>query len=373
MTTEIRTFDDRVADALARRPDAVWSRRGLTLVGWGTGHLLDPGTGADRFDRALRQLAAVEAPIGLATFTFDEDRPGSMLTVPRTLIRIDDDGTVTYLIGSPADLPSPRPMLPISKGRLSAPNIEVWRQTAIRAIDAIADSEVEKVVLSRVIAAKFAADIPTGTVLSTLLETEPDSHTYLVDGFVGSSPELLVSLTAGAVRSLSLAGSADSGEVGALATDKMHREHLLAADSVEEALTQHCVELRRSVSEVATFGAIQHLSTHFEGAVRPATTIADLLSSLHPTAAVAGTPTKSALELIRELESHDRGRYAGPVGWINRHGDGEFAIGLRCATISHRSAVLYTGAGLVAGSDPDLEYEETVIKLRPMLTALGLN
>jgi menaquinone-specific isochorismate synthase len=373
MTTEHRTIDNPVIDALRRRPDAVWSRQGLTLVGWGAGHRLDPGTGADRFDRALRQLAVVEAPVGLATFTFDEDRPGSILIIPRTLIRIDGDGMVTFLIGSPSDLPPPYPFDSMPRGRLSPADVDGWRRTAIRAIGAITDSEVEKVVLSRAVAASFEAGIPLGSVLKALIEAEPDSHTYLVDGFVGSSPELLVSLRAGAVRSLSLAGSALSSEVGALGTDKMHREHLIAADSVEDALAGHCVDLNRSVSEVATFGAIQHLSTRFEGLARPAVTIADLLSSLHPTAAVAGTPTKSALELIRELEPHDRGRYAGPVGWIDRDGDGEFAIGLRCASVSDTNAVLYTGAGLVSGSDPDLEYEETGIKLRPMLKALKLN
>jgi isochorismate synthase EntC len=124
---------------------------------------------------------------------------------------------------------------------------------------------------------------------------------------------------------------------------------------------------------VVTYGDIQHLSTTFEGDTHPGTELPDLLSALHPTAAVAGTPTKTALELIRELERHDRGRYAGPVGWLDQSGDGEFAIALRCGTIQGNQATLYTGAGIVEGSDPTLEFEETRIKLRPMLGALGLS
>jgi menaquinone-specific isochorismate synthase len=132
-------------------------------------------------------------------------------------------------------------------------------------------------------------------------------------------------------------------------------------------------DLNRSPSRIATYGDIRHLSTAFEGEVHPGTRITDLLSALHPTAAVAGTPTKSALELIRELETHDRGRYAGPVGWLDPGGEGEFAIALRCGILEGRTASLYTGAGLVEGSEAGIELEETQIKLRPMLGALGIN
>jgi menaquinone-specific isochorismate synthase len=100
--------------------------------------------------------------------------------------------------------------------------------------------------------------------------------------------------------------------------------------------------------------------------------VSDLLSALHPTAAVAGTPTKTAVELIRDLEGHERGRYAGPVGWLDREGDGEFAIALRCGMVDGATATLYSGAGIVEGSDPGMEFDETQIKLRPMLGALGL-
>jgi menaquinone-specific isochorismate synthase len=124
---------------------------------------------------------------------------------------------------------------------------------------------------------------------------------------------------------------------------------------------------------VETFADIHHLATAFEGEAIVGTHVTDLVAALHPTAAVAGTPTKTAVELIREIEGHARGRYAGPVGWLDSQGDGEFAIALRCGEIQGQQVTLYTGVGLVDGSDPVAELEETRIKLLPMFRALGLS
>jgi menaquinone-specific isochorismate synthase len=153
----------------------------------------------------------------------------------------------------------------------------------------------------------------------------------------------------------------------------MAMEHNLAADSVEDALAPFCTSLAREPTTVKSYADIAHLATAFAGEARPGTHVTDLVAALHPTAAVAGTPTKAAVELIREIEAHGRGRYAGPVGWLDAQGDGEFAIALRCGVATGRELVLYTGVGLVEGSDPTVEYEETRIKLRPMLRALGVS
>jgi menaquinone-specific isochorismate synthase len=373
MTAEV--FESGVRDALSRAPDSAWIRRGLALFGWGVSTRIDAGTGADRFDRALRRLSATNAPLAMASFTFDENHPGSAVIIPRTLIEVDTSGT-RFLIGLPGDLPPPASPAVLPAGDLGDGGLDVWMRLVDDALDAIREREVEKVVLSRKLQARFERPVPTHLVLSGLARNEPDSHTFLVDRFVGSSPELLVSLASGSVRSISLAGSVDPGDpasAGFLDTEKMTREHSLAADSVDIALTPFCTRLGRSERSVATYGDIQHLSTVFEGDVRPGTTVSDLLAALHPTAAVAGTPTKTAIELIRELEGHERGRYAGPVGWFDREGDGEFAIALRCGEIDGEAATLYTGAGIVEGSDAAAEFEETQIKLRPMLGALGLS
>ena len=373
MTAEV--FESGVRDALSRRPDSAWIHRGVALFGWGVSTRIDVGTGADRFDRAMRRLSATTAPLAMASFTFDENDPGSVVIIPRTLVKVDTDGT-RFLIGDPYDLSPYATSTVLPAGRLGDGRLDEWMSLVDDALDAIREREVEKVVLSRRLPVTFDGPVPTHLVLSNLAGNEPDSHTFLVDGFVGSSPELLVSLASGSVRSISLAGSADPGDpasAGFFDTEKMTREHALAADSVDSALTPFCTRLGRSERTVATYGDIQHLSTVFEGDVRPGTTVTDLLAALHPTAAVAGTPTKTAVELIRELEGHERGRYAGPVGWFDREGDGEFAIALRCGEIDGTSATLYTGAGIVQGSDAAMEFDETQIKLRPMLGALGLS
>lgn len=367
-------FAESLRDALSRSPDSAWIRKDLALLGWGESIRIDPGTGADRFDRALRVVRSANAPLALSSFTFDENVAGSIAIVPEVLLRIDRE-TTRFLIGTERDLPSPRPVLPLPRGRMIETSADEWILGVEEALAAIRSHEVEKVVLSRRAKVELEGDIPVHLVLANLVAGEPGSHTFLIDHFVGSSPELLVSLQEGRARSISLAGSADLVDPPGLRpfdTEKMTREHALAADSVEDALGPFCLNLARSPSRIATFGDIRHLSTSFEGDIHPGTRITDLLSALHPTAAVAGTPTKSALELIRELERHDRGRYAGPVGWLDSSGDGELAIALRCGTIDGRHVTLHTGAGIVEGSDPRLEFKETQIKLRPMLGALGL-
>ncbi len=367
-------FGELLADGLSRRPDVVWIRDGLALLGWGEAVVIDPGTGADRFDHAMRELRATGSDVAIASFTFDENSGGSFVVIPQVLARIEGDA-VQYLEGSAGDRPEVGSGAAMPTGRLLETGPDDWVATMSHALDAIDRQEVEKVVLSRKVTASFDAPIPQDLVASALSSAEPASHTFLVDGFVGSSPELLCSLRRGVARSVSLAGSAsleDSRGINPLDSRKMALEHTLAADSVDDALAPFCSHLERSPSGVATYGEIRHLSTSFEGVARPGTSVTDLLAALHPTAAVAGTPTKAALELIRELEHHDRGRYAGPVGWMDRDGDGEFAIALRCGEIRDATATLYAGAGVVHGSDPMLEFEETLIKLRPMLGALGL-
>lgn len=244
------------------------------------------------------------------------------------------------------------------------------------ALHAISLGEVEKVVLSRTVAVTFEGDVPIHRVAEELVDSQGMSHTFLIDGLVGSSPELLVSKHGSSVGSVSLAGSADRTDPSAsisLNSQKMAVEHSLAADSVEEALLPFCNSLERQPSRVETFADIHHLATAFTGEAVIGTYVTDLVAALHPTAAVAGTPTKAAIELIREIEAHGRGRYAGPVGWLDAAGDGEFAIALRCGEIRGDRATLYTGVGLVDGSDREAELEETRIKLRPMLRAFGLS
>ena len=367
------SFDRDLSSLLRRRPDCAWLRQDLALFGWGTNTRIDPGVGPDRYRRA-REIAAEANSIVFASFTFDEDEPGSVLMLPDITLRVDPWGK-QFVEGDESMLPLERDFPEPPMGDVADPDTDGWSKGAATAMGAIERGTVEKVVLSRAVDLEFGGPVPVHTVLARLASAQPSSHIYLIEGLVGSSPELLIQLRSGAIRSVSLAGSSDRtvpGSIDTLSTPKMTTEHALAADSVEEALALHSANLSRRASEVATFGDIHHLATSFTGSALPGTGVTDLLRSLHPTAAVAGTPTGAALQMIRKIERHDRGRYASPIGWLDGSGDGEFAIALRCGLVSGNSVRLYSGAGLVKGSQPAEEFEETEIKLKPMMQALGL-
>lgn len=367
--------DSAVVESLGSRPDVAWIRDGMALFGWGEKARVDPGVGSDRFERAREALESNTGSIGFASFTFDEDDPGSVLIIPETVLEVSDRGS-RILVGRSDGVPDATPLASMPSGRVGADDEGDWMVSLDLALEAIARSEVEKVVLSRTVDAAFDEEVPIHRVTLELVRSQGNSHTFMIDGLVGSSPELLVSKHGPSVRSVSLAGSADRTDPAAptsLNSHKMALEHSLAADSVEEALTPFCTTLERNPSRIETFADIQHLATGFEGQAVTGTHVTDLIAALHPTAAVAGTPTKAAIELIREIETHGRGRYAGPVGWMNADGDGEFAIALRCGEIRGRRVTLFTGVGLVDGSNREAELEETRIKLLPMLRALGLS
>jgi menaquinone-specific isochorismate synthase len=367
--------DPVFAQPLGSRPDVAWVREGMALFGWGESRRIDPGTGSDRFERAREALEGSPGRIGFVTFTFDEDDPGSLLVIPETVLEVTLEGS-RILTGDPGHIPVPIPHVTVPSGRVSVEDMDSWRAALDLALQAIARGEVEKVVLSRTVEMIFDGEVPLHRVALELLRSQGRSHTFMIDGLVGSSPELLVSKHGTLVRSVSLAGSADRTDPAAstsLNSRKMALEHSLAADSVEEALTPFCTTLHRYPSRIETFADIQHLATGFEGQAMAGTQVTDLVSALHPTAAVAGTPTKAAVELIREIEGHGRGRYAGPVGWMSSDGDGELAIALRCGQIRGPLVTLFTGVGLVNGSNREAELEESRIKLLPMLRALGLS
>ena len=241
----------------------------------------------------LAEALATTAPVALASFTFDENVAGSVVVIPRVLMKIDAAGT-RFLMGDPSDLPPSAPPAVLPGGHLGDGGLKVWMRLVSDALDAIREREVEKVVLSRRLPARFEGQVPTHLVLSNLARNERGSHTFLVDGFVGSSPELLVcAQAAGNVRSISLAGSADPDDpasAGFFDTEKMSGSMLsLPIRSTPPWRFSHP---SRAVGENG-----RHLRRHpapvdrLRRRCRPGTTVTDLLGALHPTAAVAGTPT----------------------------------------------------------------------------------
>ena len=370
------------------------------LVGWGVAGRIPVGTGPDRFERARAGLATIVDGMGdvasdvvaFASFAFDESE--SVVVVPRTLVRRQDgatritrigDGTAAPDTGDPAAVTgdaansTTRPDRPRYGG--STVRDEVWLEAVARAVDEIDAGRLEKAVLARDLHLWSRSPFDVPAVLTALNGRFPSCMTFLVDHLLGASPELLLARSGRRIASRVLAGTAprgtdpdeDAALGGALlASVKDRHEHDLALASAVAALTPHCTQLDAATApSLVRLDNVQHLGTELVGTLEGPTHVLELVDLLHPTAAVGGTPREAALAAIGALEGMSRGRYAGPVGWCTPDGDGEFAIALRCAEISGGRARLFAGAGIVAGSLPEVELLETWGKLRAMTGVLG--
>lgn len=280
--------------------------------------------------------------------------------------------------------PEPRTIGPAPRVELQPGGTtpERFRAAVAAATTAIRDGRVEKVVLARDLVGRIADSDDRRGILQRLAERYPATSVFAVDGLLGASPETLVRVRGGDARCRVLAGTAarwaddatDAHAASSLAASPKNRgEHELAVRSVLTALAPHATTVEHSPEPFPLrLPNLWHLATDVHATLRPGRTALDLVAALHPTAAVAGTPTEAAVALIAELEPVDRGRYAGPVGWIDAAGDGEWAIALRCATVTPDGEVTaWAGAGIVEDSVPERELEETVLKFRPVVEALA--
>lgn len=332
-------------------------------------------------------------PLAVGTFTFDPDRSEdlSVLIVPEIIIgrrggvswmtRLGDSRRTTTLppLGEPTVPPSGLELLGGSMGE------GIWTEIVGEVVDLIRRDEVHKVVLARDLRVRAEAPLDLRYLLAELTSAYPMTWAYLVDGMVGATPELLLRRQGGLVTSRVLAGTVwrDAEGVDPLAkaaelarSQKDISEHEFAVESVASALAPYCSAMNVPESpSVLKLPNVLHLSTDITGVVNQAASALTIAAALHPSAAVCGTPTHLAMDIISELESLDRGRYAGPVGWVDTQGDGEWAIALRGGQVrpgSPEEIQLFAGAGIVADSSPEAELEETGAKFVPMLQALGL-
>ncbi len=320
-----------------------------------------------------------------ATFAADS-LSESILIVP-ALLGSWRDGTLTVTPNGSGplavSLPEPSEPYEFSELELVPGSLtrERFRRAVAAAVARIEAGEVEKVVLARDLEAITPDPIDIPAVLARLQEANPTSWTFHVDGLIGASPEMLIELRGPTVRSQALAGSApvtgdpdvdDATAARLAASSKDHAEHAYAADSVIERLAE-VADVRAAQTTVLRLPSIMHLATEISGTLREPRSALELAGLVHPSAAVCGTPTDVATRVIAELEGFDRGRYAGPVGWVDAAGDGQFVIALRCGQVNAdaTSVRLLAGGGIVAGSVPSDELAETARKFLPMYEALS--
>jgi isochorismate synthase len=386
-----------------------FERRGLGVAG-SAGRLVGEWSGPDRLKRAAEDLSGYlggigiesdgRGPVAAGAFPFDDGSPATLMVLSPAVVRREPGVTTRIQVGPSSERErffdtelaqarpragSPRAPFPVQRTSL-APHPSGYASAVDSAVRRIRAGELSKVVLARTLLLDAGRELDPRQLLWRLRAVDPDSFTFAAPTtgrgvLLGASPEMLVSRSGPEVRANPLAGSAPrfgdpdedraSGR-GLLASAKDREEHAITADAVADALEPYCEALERSAEPTLLGTAnVWHLSTRFRGRLRePAPSVLELVGALHPTPAVCGTPRDAARATIAELEPFDRGWYAGPVGWVDAHGDGEWAIALRCAELRGQSARLFAGAGIVAASDPAGELDETDRKFRALLDSL---
>ena len=344
-------------------------------------------------------------PVALGALPFDPGRPGQ-LVVPRIVVGRAEDGTrwVTT-ISAPGHEPDEAEIDAVTgrgasnrSGFARDASIEngdgpteyelrserppsQWCAAVDEATRRLRAGDARKVVLARAVQIHTDRAVRPSTVMSQLRRSYPASHLFCVDGFLGATPELLVARAGDRVRAHPMAGTAPrSGDptadsrlaAGLLASTNTLAEHRHTIDMVHDTLLPWCSYLDEEAEpSIVAMANVQHLATRLEGRLSsPAASVLELVTALHPTPAVGGAPRDVALALIDELEDLDRGRYAGPVGWVDAEGNGTWAVGIRSAELDGTTARLFAGVGVVSDSVAAHELAETRAKLQPVLAAI---
>ena len=406
---------DELAPLIQRadpRHPLLWMRRGEGIVGLGETLRIET-SGHDRVvdaAAAWTSLAAdadIDDRVGLpgtglvafGAFAFaDQSESTSVLVVPELVLGIregrawvtrialatGDDEAADAAASEVLEIPEPAPRrrvprVTFSPGAVPPEQYQAAVAEAVRRIDA---GDLEKVVLARQLLGELQEEDGLRATINRLAEDYPDTWVYAVDGLIGASPETLVRVDHGTVSARVLAGTtargageaSDRERAAALASSaKDLAEHALAVASAVKRLEPHTARLDASPEPFTLqLSNLWDRAPDHKGPQGGGSRAAHLVQAVHPTAAVAGTPRRVALKVLAELEGFDRGRYAGPVGWIDGDGDGEWAIALRCAQVAPDGTVAaYAGCGIVHDSVPADELAETVMKFRPIVEAFG--
>jgi len=401
ITTEILGDHPRLSEIATDLPlSATWIRGSEGFVAFGT-YKTQIVKGKKRFADASTwwksELSQLEiknnvhgvgtGPLLFTSFSFDENED-SILTIPQIVVaQKNGKSWITWIGGAQPEIhkyvSEPQGLtLTWQQGALSD---EAWSAAVDESVARIKGGDLEKVVLARDLVATSDQPINSVALIQALEAQYPSTWLFMVDKLIGATPELLVRLSKSLVTSRVLAGTIrrtgdearDLALAGSLAkSSKDLEEHEYAVRSVAEALEPFASSTNvPDAPFVLHLPNVMHLATDVTGVINDSASKVDifkLVAALHPSAAVCGTPTEVAKELIGELESMNRGRYAGPVGWVDAHGDGEMGIALRCGQLSddHKSIRVFAGCGIVAGSKPVEELAESQAKLLPIRNAL---
>ena len=382
-------FDDPPdLNDIAADDGVLFVRGGVGLAGCGVAARLAVG-------EAVSALAAIEhdstvdqaAVLAMGSVPF---RPGvdAGLVIPEVcVVKRDGRAWVTAIDGADviAALSAPPEPIPAAPSWTIEPEVAVEHYLAAvsAARDAVRSGGLTEAVIARPIRVTADTPISIHAVLRRLKATFSSSYRFSVDGFIGASPELLVEVDGGVVRSHPLAGTTPrTGDIDndtrlareLQASSKNQIEHRVVIDDVHDRLLPYVSYLDEDPEpSIVTVANVQHLGTRLVGMLsQPAPSVIDLVRVLCPTPALGGHPRESAIELIERVEGFERGRYGGAVGWVDARGDGVWAVAIRCAEFAddRRSARLVAGGGIVADSEPLSELAETQAKFQAMLSAI---
>jgi len=415
IAVDLDPFDfARTGAPMVDRAIAFSGPSGIRVAGLGTAWRAS-ASGTTRFSNLKSQFARHTARTGMAGkglkaflgFSFDSE-PGegpiwagydaAELFIPRITIEGANTGSTIRVVipaDEAADLtldllgsirrPGWSPVVDLGDHSTeSHPPVSEWAASVEQAVAEILAGQIDKVVLARSVVVHSAKPPAILHIFRELVRSYPQCYNFAWKSgdavFMGASPELLGSVRGRQLRSNPLAGSAPRGEgsihddaIGneLLASDKDRREHALVVNAICENLRPLTSHLAASEQpELKKMASVQHLSTMINATLNGDIDLLDVIEAIHPTPAVGGVPTGAAIRLIAELESIDRGWYTGGVGWIDTEGDGAVALGLRCGLVRGTSTHLFAGAGIVEGSRPEAELQETRLKLEPLLRIL---
>lgn len=397
LRVRVEPLTEAPSNLLSLAPDPTgllcWSGERSDIIGWGEALRIE-FSGARAIRDAARRWDELTAtaevagdprfPLALASFGFAASTPG-YLVVPRIAVVRDSSGVVAVTCGWGEDAPDPKDLLAVERTAAPAPaglwtdpgrmTQGQWKNAVKRLIRLLQAGAASKVVLTRDLVVSSAVPIDERYLALRLQELYPTTCIYSVLGLVGATPEMLAAMEGDRVSSRVLAGTSEPGKGAELmASLKDRTEHHFAVESVARALSPLAEDLEVPTAPyLLDLPNVTHLATEVTARVS-GLNLLDVVGALHPTAAVCGTPTKLAFDILENIEGTERGRYSGPVGWIDATGGGEFGIALRCGQLSedHRRVRVFAGGGIMPDSIPEVELAETRAKMRPVLEALGI-